>query len=93
MKRLRDLVNKDIKAIAIRHNSRYVISGLQLAAINELIHDMKQGTRTYHGNPANSADFINSITINQKIGESESTLEEDVNDLKNLFASWIGRTK
>lgn len=68
---------------------RFVISGIQLGMIKAEIKILGEsiGEEKIEG----LMNTLNEIHDKQYLGESENMLDDDTNDLKNLFASWLSK--
>lgn len=68
---------------------RFVVTGAQLLDLfASLIAKASTDKKVSH-----NVKRLNDIMNNQKIGISNNSIEDDVNDLRNLFASWINDPK
>ena len=67
---------------------RYIISHEQLLRIKSQIVNLLilKGEEHLNKQPIK---IINYVIENQLIGESMNELEDDINDIRNLFTSWI----
>ena len=69
---------------------KYVLANIQVEKIkHDLIiiklYSLKPG---FENKIDDIIDYINQLMDKQLIGESRETIDNDVNDLRNLFASW-----
>ena len=74
--------------------NRYVISFDQLKNIREQLQQFKKFLNGVDDSLLNdSLRMVNRIFDKQDLGHSRNAFFDDVQDLRNLFASWIGTTK
>ena len=71
--------------------TRYVISSDQLHAIKVQLDKLQS---VYTDDPLESCKkMIKRIREHQCIGSSKNMFFDDVQDIRNLFASWLGKTE
>lgn len=66
--------------------SRFLITGIQLGMIEAELNIIKKSLGDDSLNPI--IKEIKNVHEHQYIGESENQIEDDVSDMRNLFASW-----
>ena len=74
--------------------NRYVISFDQLKTVRDQLNQFKQFLNGVDDSLLNDAlRMIERIFDKQGIGHSKHAFFDDVQDLRNIFASWLGTTK
>ena len=79
---------------------RYILNGVQLKLLVGMFeYACKLHKEQEHPDPQMeqemelAKDFFRNIADGQSLGTSTNSFSDDIKDMRNLFASWCGKTK